>query len=145
MEKIVVMFIAALLCLGCGKSTVSSPDESVAPGTVIDGFGGEPVILTSSKVIRVGTYYDFSMYDSLRINFRAVRLSTDRSFDEILVKIGPTTYLPDTLYALQENVSLVVKVSTLAKPAFSALTFWTLNPQTVLELSDLHVVGWMRE
>ena len=145
MEKTVVMFLAALLSLGCGKATVSSLDESVASGTVIDGFGVEPVILTSSKLIRVGTYYDISMYDSLRISFSATRLSAERRFDEVLVRIGPTTNLRDTVYAIQENVSLRLKVSTISKPTFCAFTFWTADPQTVLELSDLRVVGWTSE
>lgn len=146
MQKVLVMFFAALLCYGCGRGTGTGPEEirsyQQVPGTLIDSFGEEPRTLTSAKVVRVGTYYDFSDYDSLRISFDATRLSTDRPFDEVLVKIGPTMYLRDTVYAIQENVSLGVKVSDIAKPAFCALTFWTLDPQTILKLSRLRVIGW---
>lgn len=147
MNKTLVMFIVALLCCGCGRGTGTGPDEirsyQQVPGTLIDRFGEEPCTLTSQKVVRVGTYYDFSSYDSLRVSFNVTRMSTDRPFDEVLVKIGPSMYLPDTVYARKENVSVSVKVSDLAKPSFCALTFWTLDPQTVLQLSDLRVVGWM--
>ena len=145
MHKTLLMFAAAVLCLGCGRATVSSPDENLTSGTLIDGFGNEPRVLTSSKIIRVGTYYDFSEYDSVRISFRATRLATDRPFDEILVKIGPSTYLRDSVFAILEHVSLTVSVSAISKPTFCALTFWTLDPLTVLELSDLRVVGWRSE
>lgn len=142
MNKPLLMIMAALLCSGCGKATGSGPDEIVSSGAVIDGFGNEPCILTSSDVVRVGTYYDFSTYDSLQISFSAARLSTDLSFDVILVKIGPATYLPDTVYTPEKNISLSVKVSQISKPGFCALTFWTRDPLTVLKLSNLHVVAW---
>ena len=144
MDKPLLMMMAALLCLGCGRATGSGPEEVVSSGTVAAGFGNEPCILTSSNVVRVGTYYDFSIYDSLQISFSAARLSTDLPFDVILVKIGPATYLRDTLYAMEKNVSLGVNVSQISKPGFCALTFWTLDPLTVLKLQNLHIVAWAK-
>jgi hypothetical protein len=144
MDKPLLMVMAALLCWGCGRATGSGPDEVVSSGTVVTGFGNEPRVLTSSQVVRVGSYYDFSMYDSLRISFSAARLSTDLPFDVVLVKIGPATYLRDTVYSAEKNVSLSVKVSQISKPGFCALTFWTFDPLTVLKLYNLHVEAWVK-
>ncbi len=148
MEKTLVTCIAALLCYGCERSsTISEPHDipplTQAPVVLIDGFGEKAPMLTSSTIIRVGTYYNFLPYDSLRVSFSATRLATELPFDEILVKIGPATYLRDSVYATQENVSLVVRVSDISKPVFCALTFRTNDPQTVLRLTDLRVIGWM--
>lgn len=149
MGKTLSMFIAALLCCGCGRGTISEPGEvgstAQAPQVVISGFSKEPCLLTGSKMVRVGWYYDLSLYDSIRITFDARRLSTERPFDEILIKIGPATYLRDTVSTVQKQVRISVKVSTISKYVSCAFVFWSLDPLTELSLSNLRVVGWSRE
>jgi hypothetical protein len=146
MGKTLVIVIAVLLCWGCGRGSATAPDDvrstTQAPGTLVSSFDEEPCVLTGSNVIRVGWYFDFSAYDSLVVTFNAARLSPERPFDEIIVKIGPATCLRDTLYATQEAVSLTVRVSDLGKPGNCALTFRAPDPLTLLRLSGLRVVGW---
>ncbi len=145
--KTLVTCIAAVLCYGCGRANVSGPDDvrsfTSVQVVLIDSFSDETCTLTSSKIVRVGSYYNFLPYDSLRFSFSATRLSADVPFDEILLKIGPATCLRDSMVAMQKNVSLIVKVSDISKPAFCALTFRTSDPRTLIRLSDLRVVGWM--
>jgi len=148
MEKALVMCIASLLCCGCDRPTVSGPDEIRSSGqvvqvVVIEGLGDDPGTLTSSTYIRIGTYFDFRPYDSLQISFNATRVTTQLPFDEIVVRIGPSQYLRDSVYATQEKVSLRVKVSAISKSQFCALTILTGDSRALLELSDLRVVGWM--
>jgi hypothetical protein len=149
MGKTLIMFIAALLCCGCGRGTISEPGEvgstAQSPQVVINGFSEEPCLLTDSRMIRVGWYYDFSNYDSIRITFSATRISTERPFDEILIKIGPATYLRDTVSTVQKQVQISVKVSTIAKSVSCAFVFWSLHPLTELSLSNLRVIGWSRK
>jgi len=146
MGKILLTFIGVLLCCGCGRGTVSGPDQpqhsTQAPGVLISGFDEEPCVLAGANVIRVGWYYDFSAYDSLKISFNASRLSTEAPFDAIVVKIGPGTFLRDTVYAAQESISFSLRVSDLGKPANCAVTFRAPDPYSVLRLSGLRVVGW---
>jgi len=147
MDKIIVTCITALLCYGCERSIVSGPDElrsaTQVEVVVINGFGEDTCMLTSSVLIRVGSYYNFRPFDSLRVSFSATRMTTHLPFDEILVRIGPACYLRDSVRALQKNVSLSVQVCDIAKPTFCALTFLTRDSLTILRLSDLRVVGWM--
>jgi hypothetical protein len=148
MEKTLVMCLATLLCIGCGRPTVTGPDEVRASGQVvqvvlIDGFGEDPRTLTSTRYIRIGTYFDFRPYDSLQISFNATRVTSQLPFDEIMVRIGPSHYLRDSVYSTQENVSLRVKVPAVSKNQFCALTILTGDSTAFLQLSDLRVVGWM--
>ena len=146
MVKTLVIITAALFCFGCGRADLSGPDEVrtyvQVPGTVIDSFGEEPCRLTGANVVRVGWYYDFTPYDSLWISFDVTRLSTERAYDDVIVRIGPATSLRDTIFVAQGTVSLGVKVSQISKPGSCALTFRTSDPQSVLSLSKLRVVGW---
>jgi hypothetical protein len=148
MEKKAVLIISALLCSGCVRQDVSGPDEvrsrtEVVQVVLIDGFGDNSSMLTSSTYVRVGTYYDFRPYDSLRISFTVTRLNAELPFDEILVRIGPTACLRDSVYATQERLSLGVTMSTISKTSFCALSFLAQDSRALLRLSDLRVVGWM--
>jgi hypothetical protein len=148
MKKALVMVIVAILFCGCGREYVSGPEEirssaRVVQVVVVDGFGDIASMLTDSLSIRVGTYFDFSSYDSLLITFSVTRLATQSPFDEILVRIGPAYYLRDSVYAAQENISFKVKTSALSKRHYCALTLLTDDSLTHLQLSDLRVIGWM--
>lgn len=148
MEKTLVMFLAALVCSGCDRSTVSGPDgvrssTQVVQVVVIDGFGDNASTLTTSTYVRVGTYFDFSPFDSLRISFKATRLTAQLPFDEILIRIGPTCYIRDSVYATEKNVEFTVRADAISKRQFCALSFLTTDSRVLLKLSDLRVVGWM--
>ena len=147
MKKTFVVCVAALLYYGCERSIVSGPEEvrsaTLIQVVVIDGFGDDTCMLTSSVMVRVGSYYNFRPFDSLRISFSATRMTTHLPFDEILVRIGPACYLRDSVRAMQKNVSLSVKVCDIAKPTFAALTFVTRDSLTILKISNLRVVGWL--
>jgi hypothetical protein len=148
MKKALVMVVVAILSCGCGREYVSGPEEirsstHVVQVVVVDGFADIASMLTASLSIRVGTYFDFSPYDSLLITFSVKRLATQSLFDEILVRIGPAYCMRDSVYAAQENISLKVKADALSKRHFCALTFLTDVSRTHLQLSDLRVIGWM--
>jgi hypothetical protein len=148
MKKILSFGLAALLLSACERPGLTGPDEvraatQVVQVVLIDGFGDISVMLTNSAHVRVGSYFDFRPYDSLRISFKAARLATDSPFDEILVRIGPTFCLRDSVYDEENNVSLRVNVRSISKSQFSALSFLAPDSRSLLRLSDLHVVGWM--
>jgi hypothetical protein len=148
MKTTLLISLAALLLSGCERPGITGPDEvraatRVVQVMVIDGFGDVSGLLTSSSLVRVGTYFDFRPYDSLAIIFKAERLSTESPFDEILVRVGPTFCLRDSLYAVENNLSRRVNIHSVSKSQFCALSFLTIDSRALLRLSDLKVVGWM--
>jgi hypothetical protein len=150
MTKTLVMCIPALLCFGCWRSDISGPDELRASGHVVqvvlvEGFSESAVVLTTSNIISLGAYYDFRPFDSLWISFGATRLTSQLPFDEIHVRVGPVHDLRDSLYSVQKNVLLRVKVSDISKPNYCSLTFWATDPRAVIQLTDLRVIGWMTQ
>jgi hypothetical protein len=148
MERMLALCTVALLCVGCQRGTVTGVDDVHSSGraiqvVVIEGFAEDAAMLTRSKLVRVGTYYDFHMYDSLWISLNVTRMTTSRAFDDVDLKLGPAYHQRDTVFAAQEDVKLIVKVSDISKPQFCALTFLTSDSLAVLRLSSLRVIGWM--
>jgi hypothetical protein len=134
-----------LFLVGCNLSPFSS--STVAPiaaqqDEIIRGFGETDSVVVGSEGFRVGRYHDFSGYDSLRINFSAKRLTPGPAFDHILIRIGPAWYVSDSLFTLQQDFSLLVRRSDIAKPHFAALTFYVPESGVRLLLWQLRVIGW---
>jgi hypothetical protein len=145
MSKNLVLCLTIFFLAGCRLSPFSS--TVVAPTTVqqdeiIRGFGATDSVMVGSEGYRVGWYYDFSGYDSLRIKFSARRLELGPGFDHLLIRIGPACYLSDSLIALQQDFSLLVRRSDIAKPQFAALTFYVTDDGVRLLLWQLRVIGW---
>jgi hypothetical protein len=145
MIRNLVICSTILFLAGCNLSPFSP--TAVAPATtqqdeIIRGFGATDSVIVGSDGYRVGWYYDFSGYDSLRINFSAKRLELGPGFDHILIRIGPACYLSDSLIALQQDFSLLVRRSDIAKPQFCALTFYVTDVGVRLLLWQLRVIGW---
>jgi hypothetical protein len=148
MQKILGLCAVVLLCVGCHRGTVTGVDDVHAAGravqvVVLEGLTEDGVVLTRSKFVRIGSYYDFHLYDSLWISLNVTRMTTTRPFDDVDVKVGPAYHQKDTVFAAQENVMLRVKVSDISKPQFCALTFLTSDSLASLRLSGLRVIGWM--
>jgi hypothetical protein len=134
-----------LFLVGCNLSPFSS--SIVAPigaqqDEIIRGFGETDSVIVGPEGFRVGGYHDFSGYDSLRINFSAKRLTPGPAFDHILIRIGPAYYVSDSLFTLQQDFSLPVRRSDIAKSHFAALTFYATDAGVRLLLWQLRVVGW---
>lgn len=145
MIKNLVIFSAIFFLIGCDLSPFAPGPVgtvTVEQAVIIRGFGEADTVTVGSEGFRVGWYYDFSGYDSLRINFSARRLDPGPGFDHILVKIGPACYLSDSLFALQQDFSLLVRRSDIAKPQFAALTFYVPDAGVRLLLWQLRVIGW---
>jgi hypothetical protein len=145
MVKNLVLCSTFLFLVGCNLSPFSS--STVAPVSaqqdeIIRGFDGTDSVIVGSEGFRVGWYHDFSGYDSLRINFSAKRLTPGPTFDHILIKIGPAYYVSDSLFASQQDFSLLVRRSDIAKSHFAALTFYVTDAGVRLLLSQLRVIGW---
>jgi hypothetical protein len=145
MIRCLVLCSMILFLAGCNLSPFSH--AVVAPSAeqqnvIIREFGQTDTVTVGSEGFRVGGYYDFSGYDSLRINFSAKRLDPGPGFDHILVRIGPACYLRDSLFAPQQDFSLLVERSDIAKPQFAALTFYVPDVGVRLLLSNLRVLGW---
>jgi hypothetical protein len=145
MSRNLVVCFTVFFLAGCSKSPFSS--TVVAPATaqqdeIIRGFDGNDSVVVGSEGYRVGWYHDFSGYDSLRINFSAKRLELGPGFDHILIRIGPACYLSDSLIALQQDFSLLVRRSDIAKPQFAALTFYVTDVGVRLLLWQLRIIGW---
>jgi hypothetical protein len=145
MIRNLVVCCMILFLAGCDLSTISPGvigPATTEPVEIIHGFAQIDTVTVGSEGFRVGWYYDFSSYDSLRINFSAKRLAPRPAFDHILVKIGPACYLSDSLFTLQKDFSLLVRRSDIAKPQFGALTFYVSDAGVRLLLWQLRVVGW---
>jgi hypothetical protein len=121
--------------------------RAVGPATtesdlIIRGFDETDTVTVGREGIRVGGYYDFSSYDSVRINFSAKRLSLTPAFDHIQIRIGVACRLSDSLLVAQKDISLFIKPPNIVKPYCAALTFIVPDTGVHLLLSQLRVIGW---
>lgn len=130
---------------GCERLT----DAPLAPSPatagqvlVIQGFGNADTVSVGNEGYRVGGYFDFKAYDSLRINFSAKRIVPGSAVDHILIKVGPACYFSDSLSGSQRDFSVLVIPAAIAKPQFAALTFFVPDAEAPLFLSQLRVIGW---
>jgi hypothetical protein len=148
MSRSLVVCCAFLFLAGCDLSPFSS--EATGPfdaqeEVIIQGFGEADTATVGRQGIRVGEYYDFSGYDSIRIRFTAKRLFLTPAFDHIQVTIGVHCRLSDSLLTAQKDVSLLVKTPDIVKPYCVALTFAVRDTGVHLFLSQLRVVGWLTQ
>ena len=109
---------------------------------IISGFGNADTVSVGNAGYRVGWYFDFKDYDSLRINFSAKRLAFSSAVDHILVKVGPSSYFGDSLSASQKDVSILIRPTAIVKSQFAALVFIVPDVEATLVLSQLRVIGW---
>ena len=109
---------------------------------IISGFGNADTVSVGNAGYRVGWYFDFKDYDSLRINFSAKRLALGSAVDHILVKVGPSSYFSDSLSASQKDFSILIKPTDVVKSQFAALVFIVPDVEATLTLSRLRVIGW---
>jgi hypothetical protein len=144
-SKILVVWFAILFLGGCERL----PDVPMAPAPtttgqvlIIDGFGSADTASVGNEGFRVGWYFNFKDYDSLRINFSAKRLALGSAVDHILIKVGPASYFSDSLSAPQKDFSLLINPATIAKSQFAALVFIVPDAEATLVLSQLRVIGW---
>jgi hypothetical protein len=110
--------------------------------TVIQGFGDADTASVGNGGYRVGWYFDFKAYDSLRINFSAKRLAPGSAVDHILIKVGPASYFSDSLSTPQKDFSILVKPAEVVKSQFAAFVFIVPDADASLILSRLRVIGW---
>ena len=139
---------ALVMCalIGCGRPATapesSLPSGSTQPYVIFEAFTGNPAIAYGPGAVRAGGYFNFAEYDSIRISFSVTRLTPESTFDHVIVKIGPAWTVDVPLSALQQEYSILVKRSDLAKPNFAALVFLVPDPDVVLQFSRLRVIGW---
>jgi hypothetical protein len=122
-----------------------APASTPAPAAqtlIIHGFGNADTASVGNEGYRVGWYFDFKDYDSLRINFSARRLAFGSAVAHILVKVGPSSYFGDSLSASQKDFSILIKPAALVKSQFAALVFIVPDAEATLVLSRLRVIGW---
>ena len=122
-----------------------APVSSSAPAgqvLIIHGFGNADTASVGNEGYRVGWYFDFKDYDSLRINFSAKRLTLGSAADHILIKVGPSCYFSDSLSAPQRDFSILIRPTAVAKSQFAALVFIVPDAEATLMLSQLRVIGW---
>jgi hypothetical protein len=145
--KAIVLCGTILFLGGCERL----PDSPTAPVSVpapagqvliIQGFGTADSARVGNEGYRVGWYFDFKDYDSLRINFSAKRLDLGSAVDHILIRVGPARCYDDSLSDPQKDFSILVRPSTIAKPQFAALVFFAPDAESTLLLSQLRVIGW---
>jgi hypothetical protein len=145
MIRNLVVCSTILFLAGCDLSPFSPAAVSPVAAqqdAIIRGFGEVDTVIVGTEGFRVGWYYDFSGYDSLRISFSAKRLVLGPAFDHILVKIGPAFGVRDSLFTPQKDFTLLVKRSDIAKPQFAALTFSVADAGVRVLLSQLRVTAW---
>jgi hypothetical protein len=148
MSRSLVVCCAFLFLAGCDLSPFSS--EATSPfvaqqEVIIQGFGEADTATVGRQGIRVGEYYDFSGYDSIRISFTAKRLFLTPAFDHIQVTIGVHCRLSDSLLTAQKDISFLSKTPDIVKPYCVALTFTVPDTGVRLLLSRLRVVGWLTQ
>jgi len=141
--------LSVALAAGCDRS--DSPagagemhQENVAV-TIIKGFGNQStVIVDSTRGYGDGKYYDFSGFDSIRVNFVATRVSTLSGYDRIRVRVGVGYTFLDNLGVPFRMYSIPIRVTEIVKPASATLRFYVATRGAEIEFSDLSVFGWRR-
>ena len=145
MTRALGLCAAIILLAGC-RTSINSPVDARAPRIVqvviVDGVTAVDPIVEAERGYRVGWYYDFSPFDSIRIDFVATRLTPTSSHDHIVIKVGPAFYLRDSISIPEQGFSMLVMRRDLSKPAFSALVFFVSDPGAAIMISKLRVVGW---
>ena len=145
MTRALGLCAAIILLAGC-RTSINSPEDARAPRIVqvviVDGMTAVDPIVEGERGYRVGWYYDFSPFDSIRIDFVATRLTPTASHDHIVIKVGPAFYLRDSISIPEQGFSMLVMRRDLAKPAFSALVFFVSDAGAAIMISKLRVVGW---
>lgn len=133
-----------LISAGCGRSA-TAPDTGAPPPErilLLTGFNGADTVVVGPQGFRLGFYHDFSAYDSLLFTFFAEQLNPGAQSAHLSIRIGPVDYFRDTLLSLQKEVSIKVSCDELAKPHLSAIMFFAADPDGLLRLSRLRVLGW---
>lgn len=145
MSRSLVVCVAILVAFGCERPTLA-PDtsigEQVGHTLILSGFSATDTVVVGPEGYRVGVYHDFSPFDSMRINFSAMRLNPGARTSHILIRVGPVNYFGDSLLAQQKEVSIFINRADLAKPRSSAVTFFAPDTDGPLILAHLRVVGW---
>jgi len=90
----------------------------------------------------VGTYHDFSYYDSLTLSFGAEPLDAPLSTVRLLVKVGPVNTYAFDITPPGGPVSLGIACGTLPKPRSSALVFYPGDPAARFRLTGFRLFGW---
>ncbi len=133
-----------LIFAACGRPTAPAdgggpPAERVL---LLSGFNDADTVVVGPRGYRLGFYHDFSDYDTLLFTLRAEQLNPGSQPAHLSILIGPVDYFRDTLLSLQKDVSIKVPCEELAKPHLSAVMFFAADPEGLLRLSNLSVVGW---
>lgn len=145
MTRFLLCCAAILVALGCERPTlVSDTDIEIRAGNtlILRGFSATDTAVVGPEGYRVGGYHDFSPFDSIEINFYAVRLNSGEGTRHILIRVGPANYFGDSLLAQQKEISVVIKRADLVKPHSSALTFFAPDGDGPLIFTHLRVNGW---
>ena len=133
------------LLVGC-RSSINDPQNTRVPHvvqvTIVDATTTVDPVVVGERGFRVGWYYDLTPFDSIRITFTATRLTPTAPHDHIVVKLGPTLYLNDSISVAEQDFSMLVMRGDLSKPAFSALVFFVSDSGSSIKLSNLRMVGW---
>lgn len=145
MFRALALITALALLTGC-RSSVNEPQNTMASRavqvTIVDASATADPVVMSDRGFRVGWYYDLTPFDSLRIEFTATRLTPTAPHDHIIVKLGPTLYLTDSIAVMEQDFSWLVLRRDLAKPALSALVFFVPDSGSAIRLSRLSMIGW---
>jgi hypothetical protein len=147
MKTSVVVSLTILFLLGCDRS-ISPESESLTahqeavPVVILEEFEKETGVVSNTEGLRVGPYFDLRAYDSLHITFTLKRVAQRANPDRILVRIGPTFSISETVSDLQKEVRLTVQVPKISKRSFAAFSFLVLDTGVTLQLSQLRVIGW---
>jgi hypothetical protein len=143
--KTLLLCSVVLVSAGCQRQ-FTDPGEirqkTIEKVIIADGFGDVDSVRVGQEGFRVGWYFDFTPYDSVRISFSGTRVNPAQSFIHMYVKVGPGCYLRDSISTSRKDFSFLFRGSDLAKPQFAALTFIVPDPGAHLVLSQLSVVGW---
>ena len=145
MVRTLVVCGMILSLAGCERSIISPTSTipvRIEQYVLIGRFNESDTVLVGPNGFRVGWYHDFSPYDSLIISFSANRLAAGDMCSHVLIRIGPATYIGDSLMVSQKDFSIRIRTSDLEKPHSSALTFFAPDPEAALLLSHLRVIGW---
>ncbi len=136
--------IIVLTLAGCRQA-----DSPLAPpiyatptqALIINSFNEDDTVILHQGWYRVGTYYDFSPFAYIAINFNVDRLKYLSAVSHVTVRVGPELYLTDSVNTSEKVVSFRIASASLSKPHFSALTFIAPDSDATLLLSRLQVVG----
>jgi hypothetical protein len=135
---------------GCDRSVGPdsaslNPKHQVIAEPIITDFDEGPRLVSSQEGLRVGSYFDIRPYDSLQISFREKRISSVKTADRLLMRIGPAFYLCDTISSPEEEERFSVISSLISKRSFCAFSFMVPDSGVVFQLSELRVIGWKTE